>query len=1159
MTEIIAGRGGDKPRTPVEAPNTLRSKQHVRVLHVISEGEIDGLIGGHQGIFFDDVPLMGEGGEYNYTDVLVEGRTGTQWQDAISMVGVESEVQVGVELKQGIPIARAVTDFDVDSVRITVSVPQLSETSMSTGDIKGASVGFEAEVKIGSGAWQAIPLGLRWIKCIPPTTPAASTGVRGVVKVSNVPERSIPIIGEIIKAYYEVAVDVSTDGGPWVTIAGDGVPWASTDVKSDMKSEGVYLATGKWFSAELPAGTHTVRARMVKGEGMPAIDVLYSRDGLGRVLISGKTMSRTQLSYNARLPEAAGQERFVRLTRLTPDSESAALQNRLWFDSFTLQWDERLRYPNTAMVATSFDAQQFSSIPAMGFLVRGIKVLIPSNYDPIQRTYTGSWDGTFTRAWSNNPAWVWYDILTNTRYGLGGLIDANLIDKWSLYNIAQYCDERVPDSYGGWEPRFTCNVVLSGRQDAWRLVNDLLSVFRAIGIWAGGALSAMQDAPRSPRYLYSNATVVGGDFAYQSVPADKRYNVAAVTWHDPAQQYRQSIEVVERPELIARWGSVQQSDIVAVGCTSRGQARRIGRWLLYAETEAVSFSLGADGALPLPGDIIEIADAHRAGARNAGRLLAGSTATKLLLDAPIGMGGDGVVSVMLADGSYASHPVAVATGATEITVSLASEPLPTAPWAYSSTALATQMFRVVAVAENTEDGTYAVSAVAHDPDKFAEIEYGTPDVDLPTSLIGAAAPDAVKDIKFTESLYDTGSGFAAARLTISWASSRLASRYTVEAKRPGGNWELIGTTQITSIDINSAESGLWTVRVTPTSIFGRVGHYAEAEHLAVGLSAAPEPLTGLRLDVVNAVASLSWDAVEALDVKLGGAIVIRHSRDTAATWDEALPVTEAAGRTTSCVVPLLPGKYLARAVDSSGIGGGVSEVWSDGQVPLADNWLLDMHEHPAFAGAKTNATIEMGSLRMGGSLDALVYRFAAPADLGYVYACRLTANIAAVSYDDGVYVDYITDWDASLSIDGESPNHTLLSLWVRTSDDNVTWSAWKPFVVGDYLARAFEFELRGRVEALSHWIYVSALTVTIDMPDRIASGNDIPVPATGLSVVYDPPYAVAAALSLTAQGLSPGDWVDVASKTASGFTVYVRNAAGTAVSGRIIDYIAKGY
>lgn len=1072
MSELIVGRkGGGKgggsssgtTRAAVEAPDSLRSRQHVRILHAISEGEIEGIVNGAMGIFFDDVPVQNSDGSFNFSAVQADSRNGTQWQNYMPMTGLEAEQTVGVEMRGFTPVERSITDTDVDAVRVTVSVPQLYLQNTTNGDTGGNSALFRVEAKLGSGAW------------------------------------------------YQLCEDI---------------------------------------------------------------------------LISGKTMSRTQFSYYLRLPVSGGLPRYVRLTRMGGDSASSSNQNRTFFDSLTLLWDEKLRYPNTAMVGISLDAQQFSSIPRTAFMVKGIRVLVPTNYDPVTRSYYGSWDGTFKREWTDNPAWIWYDMLTNTRYGLGGLLDSNLIDKYTLYSIAIYCDTAVPNGYGngGIEPRFTCNLALTTQQDAWKLVNDMVSVFRSICFWAGGQLQAVQDAPRSSRYLFNNSNIVGGDFSYQSVASDQRFNVAAVTWNNPFQQYKQSVEIVERPELIAKWGRIQQNDVIAVGCTSRGQARRLGRWMLYAESEAVTFATGADGSIPLPGDIIDIADANRAGARNGGRLLAGSTTTTLLLDSALGAGGTGVVSVILADGSYVSRTVTVSTGATSVVVSpaLPSAPLASAPWVFASAALDTQKFRVIGITEG-DDGTYVISAIAYDPDKFDQVDFGTPDIDAPSSIVNLAAPGAMGQLTFLESLYDTGTGVAAARLSVSWTPPARAMRYQVEVMKPGSNWEYVTETSMPSVDFESASSGLWSVRITPKSVLGLAGPTVIQTYQAQALLAPPAALIGLRLDVINSVATLAWDPVPELDVKLGGSINIRHSRSTSATWDTALPLTEAAGRSTSAVVSLLPGKYLARAVDSSGIGGPITEVWSDAQVPLPENVVLTVTESPAFSGVGVNAVVADGVLKMsalglfddipdldawigeldkyGGSALTMIYSFAAPSDLGHVYDCRLTANVEAVVYDDGSYIDTIEDFDSMISIDGDPPVGASLSLWVRTSDvaGPPAWSAWKPFVVGDYRARLFDFQLRGEVLLATNWIDVSTLEVTIDMPDRIESGNDIAVPALGLPVVYSPPFKASPAVSLTAQGLSPGDYLDVSAKTVTGFTVFIRNSSGVAQSGRSIDYISKGY
>jgi predicted phage tail protein len=1071
MSEVIVGRkgGGGKgggssgtARTPIEAPDSLRSKQHVQILHALCEGEIEGIPYGDMGIFFDDVPLQNTDGTYNFSGVKVDFRAGTQWQSYIPIAGLEAEQTVGVEMKYMVAIERAITDTDVDAIRITVSVPQLSTQDVKLGDMNGSRADFRVEGKLGSGSWSLL------------------------------------------------CADIA---------------------------------------------------------------------------IGGKTMSRTQFSYLIRLPASGGLPRYVRLTRLTADAVSQATQNRTFFDSLTWIWDEKLRYPNTAMVGLSLDAQQFSTIPRMAFMVQGTKVLVPVNYDPVTRVYTGSWDGTFKRAWSDNPAWVWYDMLTNTRYGLGGLLDSTMIDKYALYSIAQYCDVLVPNGYGsgGLEPRFTCNLALMTQQDAWKLVNDMVSVFRAICFWAGGTLTAVQDAPRSSRYLFNNATVVGGEFGYQSVASDQRFNVAAVTWNNPFQQYKQSVEVVERQDLIAKWGRIQQNDVMAIGCTSRGQANRLGRWILYAESEAVTFAVGADGAIPMPGDVIDIADANRAGARNGGRILAGSTASTLLLDGPVGFGDTGVISVILSDGSLATRTVTVATGATSVSVSpaLSPAPLASAPWAFASASLDTQKFRIIGITEG-DDGTYAINAIAFDPDKFDQVDFGTPDIDAPISIVNFGAPNQVGDLTFTESLYETGGGLAAARLTVSWTPPARAMRYQVQVQKPGSNWEDIGDVTTPSIDFDAASYGYWSVRITPVSALGLTGAASQKSYLAQALAAPPAELNGLRLDAINSVATLAWEPAPELDVKLGGAISIRHSRNLGATWSAALPLSDVAGRSTSAVVALLPGKYMVRAVDSSGNGGPVKEVWSDAQVPLPANVFVTLSESPGFPGVATNASVVEGILKlsgadlfdsltdvdamyvdldkMGGSLPTMSYRFAAPLDLGYVYDNRLTAYVEASIYTDSLYIDSVLDFDALASTDGDPPNGATLSLWVRTSDVSpAVWSDWKPFVVGDYRARQFDFELRGAVSSVTDWIDVSTLQVVVDMPDRVESGNDISVPVGGLAITYSPPFKANPAVSLTAQGLSPGDYLDVSSKTVTGFTVFIRNSSGVAQSGRSIDYITKGY
>ncbi|OYV42801.1 MAG: host specificity protein J, partial [Burkholderiales bacterium 21-58-4] len=311
------------------------------------------------------------------------------------------------------------------------------------------------------------------------------------------------------------------------------------------------------------------------------------------------------------------------VTRITPDSGSSLLSNDLYWQAYTSIISTHLQYLHTAIGYTAVDAQQFSAIPQRAFDMKGLIIQVPSNYNPTTRAYTGTWDGTFQLAWSDNPAWCFYDLLTNSRYGLGDMIPAATLNKWQLYVIGQYCDEMVSDGFGGTEPRFTCNLFIQGEAEAYTVVQNMASIFRGMAYWSAGSIAVTQDAPATPVQSFTPANVIGGTFNYQGTSLKARHTVALVTWNDPSQQYKQVVEYVQDDALVAKYGVVK-AQVTAMGCTSRGQAHRWGQWLLYTEnleTEAISFKASLDGTFLTPGAIIQTSDPNRAGARMGGRVL----------------------------------------------------------------------------------------------------------------------------------------------------------------------------------------------------------------------------------------------------------------------------------------------------------------------------------------------------------------------------------------------------------------------------------------------------------------------------------------------------------------------------------------------------------
>jgi len=373
-------------------------------------------------------------------------------------------------------------------------------------------------------------------------------------------------------------------------------------------------------------------------------------DGAGYVnvvndTISGKSDVQVQKAYKIALTGSAPWD--IRLTRLTSDNVTTTLANDLYWDTYDEIEDVKLGYPNSAVLGTTIDSSQFDEIPTRAYDMKLLRIQVPSNYDPVARTYTGVWDGTFQIAWSDNPAWCYYDLLTNSRYGLGRYIPATAVDKWSLYTIAQYCDGLVDNGTGGTEPRFTCNVYIQTLNEAYTVLQQMASIFRGMVFWAGGTITAAQDAPADPIYQYTAANVIGGVFSYAGASSSARHTVALVTWNNPNNFYAQDVQYVEDTAGISLYGVIS-TQVVAVGCTSQGQAERVGRWILYSErmeSEICTWSTGLEGAVGRPGQIVQVLDPLRAGKRFGGRLL--TNATNLVPSGTVG-----VTLVGVNSGSY---------------------------------------------------------------------------------------------------------------------------------------------------------------------------------------------------------------------------------------------------------------------------------------------------------------------------------------------------------------------------------------------------------------------------------------------------------------------------------------------------------------------------
>ena len=793
MTELIIGAGGGgkggggaSARVAQEAPDSLRSKAYARVVDLISEGEIEGLVDGLQSVYLDDTPIQNADGTTNFSGVTLETRDGTQQQSYVpGFSSVENEVPVGVEIKASQPVVRSITDPDVDAVRIKVSVGQLTNQDTTNGDLNGSAVSF--------------------------------------------------------------SIDRQVSGGGFVEVIND--------------------------------------------------------------TISGKTTTKYQRSYYVPLTGNGPWE--IRVRRITADSTSSAIQNKTYLDSYTEVVESKLRYPNSALVALRVDASQFSAIPRRSYDMKLLRVRVPVNYDPGTRTYSGVWNGNFKIAWTDNPAWCFYDLVTSTRYGLGGYIPESQVDKWALYRVAQYCDQLVPNGLGGFEPRFTCNLYLQTREQAYKVVQDMASIFRGMVYWSGGAITVTQDAPSDAVYQFAPGNVVDGEFAYQGSSAKARHTVALVTWNDPDDFYRQKVEYVEDAAGIARYGIVQ-SDVVALGCTARGQAHRVGKWLLFSEqseSEIVTFRTGLEGAVVRPGDIIKVADPVRGGMRLGGRIAA-ATASTVTLDQELPADLPWRLAVVLPNGTVEERLVGPVSGRTlTVTIPFSSVPQVDAIWMLASSIIEPQLFRVVSVAER-DPGVHEVTALAHNPSKYAAIEEGL--ALQPRSItVLSDIPPPPTGLAMQESLYRVKDQ-AQVLVQVSWTEVQTAIAYRLSYRVAGGNFVSLPLTSANYAEIRDAQEGQYEFSLRAISITRKESIPATLSATVLGKTLPPSDVTGFTVQRRVSDLMIAWDELQ--DADLSG-----YEVRVGTGWDDAQLVAKTSG-TQMLHDQSAAGQYPyhIRAIDTSG-------------------------------------------------------------------------------------------------------------------------------------------------------------------------------------------------------------------------------------------------
>ncbi|MBS3894895.1 host specificity protein J [Serratia marcescens] len=547
-----------------------------------------------------------------------------------------------------------------------------------------------------------------------------------------------------------------------------------------------------------------------------AIDVATDGGSYQEMLtaaIDDKTTSLYERSHRINLPKATTGWQ-VRVRRLTPNANSARIADRMNIEALTEIIDGKLRYPNTALLYVEFDSKQFPNIPKISCAPRGRVIRVPDNYDPETRSYTGVWTGGFKWAYSDNPAWVFYDILLAERFGLGDRIDSTQVSETELYRIAQYCDQPVPDGRGGdgMEPRFTCNVYIQSREDAWTVLSDLAGIFRGMTYWGQNQMVALADMPRDMDFTYTRANVIDGKFTYSSASERTRYSTAMVSWSDPANHYADAIEAVFDSDLVRRY-DVNQTELTAIGCTRQSEANRRGRWALLTNSKdrTVTFSVGLDGMIPMPGHIVGVADQMVAGRVIGGRISA-VDGRKLTLDRKPGAKVGDRLIVNLPSGKAQARTVqAVNDRVVTVTTAYSEIPVPESAWSIDADDLAVQLYRVVGIADNG-DNTFTINATEHDPNKYARIDTGARIDDRPISIIPPGVQAPPKNITI-DSYSSVSQGIAITTLRAAWGAVDNAIAYEAEWRKDNGNWVSVPRTSALGFEVPGIYAGRYLVRV----------------------------------------------------------------------------------------------------------------------------------------------------------------------------------------------------------------------------------------------------------------------------------------------------------------------------------------------------------
>jgi len=937
------------------------------------------------------------------------------------------------------------------------------------------------------------------------------------------------------------------------------------------------------------------------------IQVQYNSGGYSDIIstsVSGRTADAYARDHRINVTGAFPVD--VRVVRVTADSTEAKRVNAFEFTSLQEVIDNSSTYANSAYVALRLDSKQFNRIPTRKYRIRGVKVRIPgagasSSGTPTVDNATGRivypsgyiFNGVMGAAvYTNCPAMCLLDLLTNTRYGLGNHVTDSNLDLFSFVAASKYANEEVDDGTGSGakEARFSCNVNIQSPKEAFAAINDLAGVMRCMPIWSAGSVTISQDKPTTSSYLFNLANVGEAGFTYQGSSLKQRHSVVSVSYFNMDSK-EVDFEVVEDATAISKLGTIVKQ-VKAFACTSRNQAARLGRAILFAEqneSETCTFTTSIDaGIVVRPGSVIEINDPVRAGARRGGRVVSATTTT-ITIDAEAqttlpALNDNPTISVILSDGSVESKIISDITGAV-LTVSSAfsSAPNVNAPYLISSTTLQTQLFRVIQV-EEQDDINYVITALSYVEGKYAFIEDGTA---LPTRTISVlnAPASPPSNLTVTEQTVVINS-IARSKLIVDWQPVQGVTQYLVNYKIENGNY----VSQVvfsSDFEILDTVKGVYTIQVFSYNAgLTLSSQFTETTFTAQGKTALPEDVSGLTIEPINEqFVRLRFTQATAIDVLHGGRVYVRHTNQTggAATFQSAQDVIEAvAGNATEVIAPALAGTYLLKFQDDGGRFSANATSVALSVVDILDSITVKTDREDTdgtpYNGTKSNLTFDstLGGLKLTDPTANAsgTYDFVDTLDLGGTFSLVLKRHFQGVGFYTGDQFDNRTDnIDTWTDFDGTIANDVNAKMAVRTTTDNPssspTYTSFNDFANGTFKGRGFQFRITIDTADTAQNMNLQQAGYTATMPSRTEQSSVIASGAGAKAVTFTAPFFVGTSglgnlnsflpsVNISPQNMASGDYFELSSISGTGFTVHFKNSSNASID-RNFTYSAVGF